>query len=182
MRAYGSKSFGEKKRSGKSWRWLIYGLIFGFVGGFAAATAINVREPIQLVITAPSDLPADLTEQEVAPETAEEEAVYEIWSDSKNISVQNLQPNTLVRSPLIVEGLERTFEQNVVLRLKDAGGRELAKTFTTGNAPDMGIHGPYRAELTFDRPRTRAGTLEVFQNSPKDGSEIDKVTVSVRFE
>lgn len=171
MRAYGSQSFVEKKRGGKVWRWLFFGLLFGFAAGFIAATAAVVRKPVELIISTPPP-----------PETLSGGEDGELWSKSENISVRTPRPDEKVESPLIVEGMERTFEQNVVLRLKDAGGRELVKTFTTGTAPDLGIHGPYRAELTFDRPSTRAGTLEVFQGSPKDGSEIDMVTVPVRFE
>ena len=150
---------------------MLFFLIIGFLGGFVAATSVQVRQPVELVISAPPP-----------PEIVENEIVEEIWAESKNISVRIPRPSQLVQSPLTVEGLERTFEQNVVVRLKDAGGRELAKAATTGTAPDLGIYGPYRAELVFDTPRTREGTLEVFQNSPEDGSEIDKVTVPVRFE
>lgn len=150
--------------------WLVV-FVLGFVGGFIVATGFSVREPIQLEISTPPP-----------PETITGETEDEIWSESGNISVRTPKPDASVSSPLIVEGLERTFEQNVVVRLKDAGERELAKVAVTGTAPDLGIHGPYRAELAFDRPRTREGTLEVFQESPKDGSEIDKVTVPVRFE
>ncbi len=171
MRAYGSKSFGSPRRSGGKWkRWFLV-FVFGFVGGFVVATAFSVREPIQLEISTP-----------LPPETVEEDPEEQIWSASGNISVSTPKPNTVVSSPLIVEGLERTFEQNVVVRLKDAGDRELAKVAVTGTAPDAGIHGPYRAELTFETPATKTGTLEVFQGSPKDGSEIDKVTIPVRFE
>lgn len=135
------------------------------------ANVLSARKPVELVIsTPPPSTPSDVVE---APE---------VWSDSSNISVRIPQPNAIVRSPLIVEGLERTFEQNVVLRLRDGKGNELAKISTTGTAPDLGIHGPYRAQLSFDKPKTRSGTLEVFQGSPKDGSEIDKVTIPLRFE
>lgn len=145
--------------------------VLGFVGGFVVATALSVRKPIQLEISTPP-----------LPETIEERGEDEIWSESKNISVRTPKLNEKVESPLIVEGLERTFEQNVIVRLKDAGDRELAKVAVTGTAPDLGIYGSYRAELIFEKPRTRAGTLEVFQNSAKDGNEIDKVVVPVRFE
>lgn len=171
MRAYGSRAFAPRKRGSTRWKGVLAALLVGLVSGFVASTALNVRAPIELTISTPP-----------LPETFEDGASDEIWSASNNISVRAPRPNALVASPLVVEGLERTFEQNVVVRLKDAGGRELAKVAVTGTAPDLGIHGPYRAELIFDTPRTSSGVLEVFQNSPQDGSEIDKVVVPVRFE
>lgn len=152
--------------------WIVFVFIAGVVGGVIIDQMLAARKPIELIVSAPS--------QDV-PENLGEEAPPEVWSESGNISVRTPEPNALVKSPLIVEGMERTFEQNVVLRLRDGKGVELVKTVTTGTAPDLGIHGPYRAELVFEKPKTKTGTLEVFQGSPKDGSEIDKVTVPVRF-
>lgn len=172
MRAYSSNSFRPAKTSRRKWTWIIFVFIVGFVGGVVVDQWLAAQKPVELIVSAPR--------QEI-PE-ADQTPVSEIWSDSGNISVRAPQPNALVSSPLIVFGMERTFEQNVVIRLRDGKGNELIKTSTTGTAPDLGIHGPYRAELIFEKPKTRAGTLEVFQASPKDGSEIDKVTVSVRFE
>ena len=152
--------------------WVMFVFIAGVVAGVVIDQMLTVRKPIGLIVSAPR--------QEV-PEENGESAPPEVWSESGNISVQTPQPNALVKSPLIVSGMERTFEQNVVLRLRDGKGVELIKTFTTGTAPDLGIHGPYRAELKFETPKTKTGTLEVFQGSAKDGSEIDKVIIPVRF-
>lgn len=155
--------------------WILVVFIAGLVAGVSADQFFNARKPIELIISAPrQDFPAENQDGQASPD--------EVWSESGNISVRIPQPNTLIKSPLIVEGMERTFEQNVVLRLRDGNGNELVKTFTTGTAPDLGIHGAYRAELIFEKPKTKSGTLEVFQGSPKDGSEIDKVTIPLRFE
>ena len=172
MRAYSSSALRPAK---KRWPWKLHLVLLtlGFAGGFASAHILQFRKPVELIISTPG------------PETGgagEIVTVPEVWSDSGNISVRIPQPNAIVSSPLAVEGMERTFEQNVVLRLKDGKGNEFIKTAVIGTAPDAGIHGPYHAELTFEKPATRTGTLEVFQGSPKDGSEIDKVTVPVRFE
>lgn len=175
MRAYSGQSFKSAKRS-RPWRFLVY-LTVGFVGGFVAATTWSVRQPVELVINTPHEA--------VAPTVSSADEVLaapEAWSDTSNISVRTPQPNTFVKSPLVVEGLGRAFEQNAVVRLKDGKGVEITKIAVTGTAPDAGIYGPYRAELTFEKPKTKTGTLEIFQNSPKDGKEIDKVTVPVRFE
>ena len=175
MRAYSSNSFKISKRGNKmSWIWTAFLLGAGFIGGIAIDQKLSMRKPVELIISTPV--------QELPQGSVVETGLPEIWSESHNISVRSPQPNELVRSPFKVEGLERTFEQNVVLRLRDGKGNELVKIFTTGAAPDAGIHGPYRTELAFEKPATKTGTLEVFQASAKDGSEIDKVTVPVKFE
>lgn len=156
--------------------WILFVFIAGVVGGVVIDQKLSAQKPIELIVSAPR--------QEVSQESAGVNSAPEVWSESGNISVRSPQPNGLVASPLIVEGMERTFEQNVVLRLRDGNGIELVKLSTTGTAPDAGIHGLYRAELIFEqsKTKTKTGTLEVFQSSAKDGSEIDKVTVPVRFE
>ncbi len=176
MRAYSSNSFKPPKRGGgKPWAWILFVFIAGVVLGIIIDQRLSARKPIELIVSAPF--------QEVPQESEYDKSSSEIWSDSGNISVRSPQPNGLVASPLIVEGMERTFEQNVVLRLRDGNGNELVKLSTTGTAPDVGIHGLYRAELIFEqsKTKTKTGTLEVFQSSAKDGSEIDKVTIQVRF-
>lgn len=175
MHSYSShSSFRPVLKRGQAFKWLLIGLVFGFIGGVATATGVIIRKPVEFVISMPR--------QEVTSENPGGQTQPEVWSDSGNISVRIPQPNTIVTSPLIVEGMERTFEQNVVLRLRDGKGNEIVKISTTGTAPDLGIHGSYRAELQFEKPKTKTGTLEVFQGSLEDGSEIDKVTIPVRFE
>lgn len=138
------------------------------------AEIMKTKMPVELIISEP------VSDNEM--QVGNGEAPPEVWSDGGNISVRTPQPNAVVKSPLVVEGMQRTFEQNVVIRLRDGKDNELVRTAVTGTAPEIGIHGPYRAELVFDKPSTRTGTLEVFQISAKDGSEIDKVTMPVRFE
>ena len=173
MRAYSAHSFRPQKRT-KPWRFLVY-LMIGFIGGFVVATILNARKPVELVIS--TSRPNLTVENDNLGGTEQES-----WSESKNISVRAPQVNAMVTSPLIVEGLQRNFDQKVVVRLKDAKIIELAKVEVVGTAQDFGIYSLYRAELTFEKPKTKTGMLEVFQNSLKDKSEIDKITVPVRFE
>ena len=173
MRAYSAHSFRPQKRA-RPWRFLVY-LMVGFIGGFVVATMLNARKPVELVISTPR---TNLTVEEDNLGGTEQE----LWSESKNISVRAPQANAIVKSPLIVEGLQRNFDQKSVARLQAAKMAELTKVEVVGTAQDFGIYSLYHTELTFEKPKTKTGTLEVFQNSLKDKSEIDKVTVPVRFE
>ena len=103
-------------------------------------------------------------------------------NSSVNIIVTFPQSGETVTRPFTVTGEARTFEQHVSLRLSQTDGKILVEDFTTATAPDLGIFGPFEKQLQYPVPSQSTGVLEVFQASPKDGSEIDKVTIPVRFE
>lgn len=104
-----------------------------------------------------------------------------VHNESANIKVTAPEAYATVTSPLTVEGEARVFENVVSLRLLDANGNVLVGTNTTAQSPDVGQFGPFSVDLPFDHPTGTTGTLEVFTTSAKDGSEIDKVTLPVRF-
>ena len=106
----------------------------------------------------------------------------EVVSDSGNIAVTSPSPGDSVGLPLVVEGRARVFENSVSLRVRDADGSVLVEDFTTANAPDIGEFGSFRAELFYPEPEGSEGTLEVYSVSARDGSEIDKVEISIVFE
>ena len=100
---------------------------------------------------------------------------------SNNIEVLSPRGGDSIKSGFVVKGNARTFESNVAIRLSDSEGNILAETFTLANAPDAGQFGPFEKVLDFQTDDS-VGTLEVFQYSAKDGSEIDKVTIPLLFE
>lgn len=101
-------------------------------------------------------------------------------SASENIEVLNPRSGDSVKSGFRVEGNARTFENNVRIRLTDADGNILINTFTTANAEDIGQFGPFEKIINFSTD-SKSGTLEIFQDSAKDGSEIDKVEIPLLF-
>ena len=111
--------------------------------------------------------------------TEQERPVVETESD--NISVTSPVPYTSVGNPISVTGSARVFENNVSIRLLDGDGTVLAESFATAEAADVGLFGPFTLELEYDQNQFEEGTLEVFQGSAADGSEIDKVTIPVLF-
>jgi hypothetical protein len=80
-----------------------------------------------------------------------------------------------VANPVIVTGRARTFENNVVLRVRDARGALIAETFTTSTG-EMGHHNPYRGTLWVTRDPGGEVTVEALDYSAKDGSERDLVS------
>jgi len=100
---------------------------------------------------------------------------------SDNIIVTAPTQNSEIANPVTVRGQARTFENSVAIRLVHADGTVLAENFTTADAPDIGQFGPFEISLSYPANTQGSGQIEVFQYSAKDGSEIDKVTVPVRF-
>jgi nucleoid-associated protein YgaU len=96
------------------------------------------------------------------------------------ISVRQPRPFDLVDEPVEVCGVGTGFEATFAARVRDANGNELAQT--TIHAGGTGIWGNFHATLALPGvPPTAQGTLEVFEFSAADGSELNKVTVPITF-
>ncbi|HWR00074.1 MAG TPA: Gmad2 immunoglobulin-like domain-containing protein, partial [Candidatus Methylomirabilis sp.] len=104
----------------------------------------------------------------------------ELASASGNVVVTSLVPNQTLQNPFVILGRARAFENVVRWRVRDRNGTELASGGAESDAPDAGQFGAFRIR-SFLRtvPKASAGTLEVFTNSPRDGSEQDKVAIPV---
>jgi hypothetical protein len=99
---------------------------------------------------------------------------------SQNIEVTSPYMGEIVKSGFMVKGNARVFENVVSIRLSDSEGNVLLQTTAYANAPDVGQFGPFEKALKF-QTNSAEGTLEVYQASAKDGSDIDKVIVPVVF-
>lgn len=97
------------------------------------------------------------------------------------IWVTEPEPGEKISSPVTVKGSARVFEATVSLRLITSKGEKLVESFTTATEGAPG-RGDFKAVLEYPRPDDERGYLEVFWKSPKDGSELDKVRVPVKFE
>lgn len=86
-----------------------------------------------------------------------------------------------VSSPLVIKGEARVFENVVLYRVKDENGTILAQGSTLAQSPDIGLFGPFSTEVAIPLNDSQDGTLEVFTSSPKDGSEINKITIPIVF-
>ena len=83
-------------------------------------------------------------------------------------------------NPVVVEGLARTFENNVIIRLRDAKGELMHETFTTSEG-ETGNHNPYRAEIFVTRDPGAELTVEALEYSARDGSERSVTSKSVPY-
>lgn len=96
------------------------------------------------------------------------------------ITVRQPQAFDIVDDPIDVCGIGTGFEATFLVRARDADGATLAETFVT--AGGTGILGNFSIELALGVvPSTPQGTLEAFERSAEDGSEINTVVVPITF-
>jgi Spore germination protein len=85
-----------------------------------------------------------------------------------------------IASPLKITGNARVFEAVVSYRLRDVQGNILAEGNTMAAAGAPG-RGDFEASLTFKPLAAGNGQLEVFESSMKDGSDLNKVIIPVKW-
>ena len=103
-----------------------------------------------------------------------------------NITVTEPRNNDAVGRTFIVQGKARVFENVVSYRVKSQkAGNTIVQGTTMANSPDTGQFGDYTIKVTIPEDYVLATNdilaLEVYQASAKDGSDIDKVTIPLRF-
>jgi nucleoid-associated protein YgaU len=95
------------------------------------------------------------------------------------ITVRQPRPYDIADDPVRVSGVGTGTEGQIAARVRDGHGTQLARASV--HAGGTGIWGNYDAALPVGVPATAQGTLEVFEVSPKDGSEQHKVVVPITF-
>jgi hypothetical protein len=90
-------------------------------------------------------------------------------------------PNQDITSPFEIIGEARVFENVLNYRITDYDGTILAENMAYANSSDVGLYGRFDITAKYSKPGTETGYVEVFDYSAKDGKEIDKVVVPVKF-
>ena len=101
-----------------------------------------------------------------------------------NIIVDMPEPNDIVGESFTVNGRARVFENQFNIRVLSEGA-PIYLAHVMADAPDVGLFGEFQYEVKLDPAKTRGITevvLEVYENSARDGSEINKVTIPLLFE
>jgi len=99
----------------------------------------------------------------------------------KNIQVTSPTAGTRAVSPLTVTGKAREFENIFNYRLTDDTGTVIAQNRVVYTSSDTGQFGDFSFAIPFTPPTTTKGTLTLFAKSPRDGSEIDTVSIPLTF-
>ena len=97
-----------------------------------------------------------------------------------NISVRHPRPDDIVDDPVEVAGVGTGFEGTLQARLRNHAGDEIAQRHF--DAGGTGIWGNFFFRIDIPGVPGRArGTLEVFEFSAEDGSEINKRVIPIVF-
>lgn len=104
------------------------------------------------------------------------EAQPPVPPQERNIYIDTIE----VANPVVVTGRARTFENDVVLRLRDSRGNLMLEDYTTSTG-EIGHHNPFRATLWVTRDPGPSITVEALEYSAKDGSERSRVAVTRPF-
>jgi LysM repeat protein len=98
-----------------------------------------------------------------------------VWTPP-TVAIEQFSPvaRGVYHSPLRVIGYSQTFEGNVNLRLTDVNGTVLAARNTLGGS--VAGFRFFDSYVRFTISGEISATLELFESSAKDGSEINKVT------
>jgi nucleoid-associated protein YgaU len=95
------------------------------------------------------------------------------------ISIRQPKANDIVDNPIIICGISTAFEGTIQVRIRDGQGKEIYRKFFNAGGGN-GIFGNLNIELLLEKmPKTAMATLEVFESSAKDGSEISKVVIPI---
>ncbi|MHB8831067.1 MAG: Gmad2 immunoglobulin-like domain-containing protein [Patescibacteria group bacterium] len=87
-----------------------------------------------------------------------------------------------VTNPFVFYGTTTVFENQFAWRVKDDKGTVVAGGRAYANSPDAGQPGPFKIKAFFDKlPQTKEGVFELYDESPKDGSDIILIDVPVTF-
>jgi hypothetical protein len=98
-------------------------------------------------------------------------------ADEPNITIGSVE----VGNPLVVAGLARTFENNVVFRARAADGTVIAESFTTSTG-EMGQHNPYSGSLWLTREPGSRIVVEALEYSARDGAETNLIRTEKPFD
>jgi hypothetical protein len=102
-------------------------------------------------------------------------SVFEI---ERNITVESVSNS----NPLHITGQARVFEGTFLWRLKNEAGEVINFGSSQTQAPDIGQFGPFDFYAVVPEVSSSNLILEVFQASPKDGSDQDLISVPVVLE
>jgi hypothetical protein len=86
-----------------------------------------------------------------------------------------------VSSPVTVSGTANVFEATVSVRILDAQGKEIARSFTTATC-GTGCRGTYAGTIRYSVASEQRGTIEVYESSAEDGSPLHLVAIPVTLQ
>lgn len=137
-------------------------LIIGFLAWIAVLSTKTATPPASI----PTPTPQPQISQTVSTQPTEPQG---------NIIISSPLPNTTVSLPIVIKGTARVFENQFQYRVLSSG-KVVASGSAYAQSKDTGEYGPFTITIS-GLSGTGSGNLsvELFDNSAKDGSEQDLV-------
>jgi hypothetical protein len=117
---------------------------------------------------------------------SEEESLYNSSSDinisteNKVVKVTSPKIGAQIKNPALIAGQANLSGNKLKAKIKDNKGLILAESFVqVKNVKKMS---DFSISLTYKKPSTLKGVVEVFQVAAKDDSEINKIIIPIVFE
>jgi hypothetical protein len=98
---------------------------------------------------------------------------------SDRIAVYAPVVGSTISRTFVLSGAARVFEANVVWRVKDSRLKLLAEGSTTASLGTSAVWGTFQTTVTLPATVTGNVTIDVFEVSPRDGSEVGAVSFGV---
>lgn len=99
-----------------------------------------------------------------------------VYKPAQNADVSR----AVIEREITVSGVARAFEATVNWRLRDSSGREVANGFTNASVGSSPVWGTFSFVAQVPPGVTGNVTLDVYQASPRDGSDINKVELRLQ--
>jgi putative hemolysin len=114
-------------------------------------------------------------EEETEVEEVEDESVSVVESNIKLLAPISDQQ---LSSPFVVKGTARVFENKIYVRVIGRNDNVLIEESTDVKSADMG---DFSIDINYEFDLTKAGKVEVYSKSAKDGAEENLVSIPVKF-
>lgn len=108
------------------------------------------------------------------------DASTNVLTKNAALEVTSPAPFAEIPNPVTVKGKSNFFEATTSIRIIDSDGRILADTSALAEGWGDKLY-PFSKEVLYKNTKNNKGFVEVFEVSPKDGSEIKKVKIPVKF-
>lgn len=99
---------------------------------------------------------------------------------NKSIMVKTPYKNSKISNPVFISGKADAYESNVRIRIKE-GDIVLSDAFLTAQGSGDGLY-DFSGNVTFSFPSDKNGSIEIFEDDPKNNKEANKIIFPVVFE
>jgi len=105
----------------------------------------------------------------------------EVTTGNEKIKVFGIEAGDNLVSPVTIKGEGVAFESTLQVELRNKDHEIMVHEFVTIKSSEVGEIGPFAITLNFEFDNTKEGYVAVYEQSAKDGSELNLVEIPVTF-